>query len=53
MEILLKLHERYERNIQGQLSYFDRIIVYGTQQRLAFEDLQAFIHAELEAVFTD
>ena len=30
MEDLPELHERYEKNIQGQLSCFDRIILYGT-----------------------
>ena len=30
MKDLPELHERYEKNIQGQLSCFDRIILYGT-----------------------
>lgn len=35
MEDLPELHERYEKNIQGQLSCFDRIILYGTFGNIA------------------
>jgi len=42
MEDLPELHERYEKNIQGQLSCFDRIILYGTFGNIAYPDAMAW-----------
>ena len=42
MENLAELHERYEKNIQGQLSCFDRIILYGTFGNIAYPDAMAW-----------
>ena len=41
MENLAELHERYEKNIQGQLSCFGRIILYGTFGNIAYPDAMA------------
>ncbi len=42
MEDLPELHERYEKNIQGQLSCFDRIILFGTFGNIAYPDVMAW-----------
>ncbi len=39
---LQELHKRYEKNIQGQLSCFDRIILYGTFGNIAYPDAMAW-----------
>ena len=39
---LQKLYKRYEKNIQGQLSCFDRIILYGTFGNIAYHDAMAW-----------
>ena len=42
MEDLPELHERYAKNIQGQLSCFDRIILFGTFGNIAYPDVMAW-----------
>ena len=42
MENLSQLHERYKKNIQGQLSCFDRLILYGTFGNIAYPDAMAW-----------
>ena len=42
MEDLPELQKRYEKNIQGQLSCFDRIILYGTFGNIAYPDVMAW-----------
>ena len=42
MENLAELHERYEKNIQGQLSCFDQIILYGTFSNIAYPDAMSW-----------
>ena len=42
MEDLPELHERYEKNIQGQLSCFDRIILFGTFDNIAYPDVMGW-----------
>ena len=53
MEDLQELRERYETNIQGQLSCFDRIILLGTFGNIAYPDAMAWQLKQAECKFID